>query len=38
VIPPGVSAHVDRYGNIVIEVGLSAEAEAIAASARVAAR
>jgi N-methylhydantoinase A/oxoprolinase/acetone carboxylase beta subunit len=31
VVPPGISAHVDRYGNIVIEVGLSAEAEAIAA-------
>jgi N-methylhydantoinase A/oxoprolinase/acetone carboxylase beta subunit len=26
VIPPGVSAYVDRYGNIVIEVGASSEA------------
>jgi len=24
VIPPGVEAHVDRFGNIVIEVGVSA--------------
>jgi 5-oxoprolinase (ATP-hydrolysing)/N-methylhydantoinase A len=31
VIPPGISAHVDRYGNIVIEVGASGEARAIAA-------
>jgi N-methylhydantoinase A/oxoprolinase/acetone carboxylase beta subunit len=38
VIPPGISAHVDRFGNIVIEVGASAEAEALAATARVAAR
>lgn len=38
VIPPGVAAHVDRFGNIVIEVGASAEAEAIAAAARVTAR
>jgi len=29
-IPPGVSAHVDRFGNIVIAVGASAEAEALA--------
>jgi 5-oxoprolinase (ATP-hydrolysing)/N-methylhydantoinase A len=35
VIPPGIAAHVDRFGNIVIEVGASAEAEAIAAAARV---
>ena len=33
VIPPGIDAHVDRFGNIVIEVGASAEARAIAASA-----
>ena len=35
VIPPGIAAHVDRYGNIVIEVGASAEAKAIAAATRV---
>jgi 5-oxoprolinase (ATP-hydrolysing)/N-methylhydantoinase A len=34
-IPPGIAAHVDRFGNIVIEVGASAEAEALAAAARV---
>jgi N-methylhydantoinase A/oxoprolinase/acetone carboxylase beta subunit len=33
VIPPGVEAHVDRFGNIVIEVGASAEARAVAATA-----
>jgi N-methylhydantoinase A/oxoprolinase/acetone carboxylase beta subunit len=33
VIPPGIDAHVDRFGNIVIEVGASAEARAIAAAA-----
>ncbi|HET8968341.1 MAG TPA: hypothetical protein VFN06_02810, partial [Gaiellaceae bacterium] len=33
VIPPGVEAHVDRIGNIVIEVGASAEARAVAATA-----
>lgn len=32
VIPPGVEAHVDRYGNIVIEVGVSAGARAGAAA------
>ena len=32
VIPPGVEAHVDRYGNLVIEVGASAEARAVAAT------
>ncbi len=32
VIPPGVEAHVDRYGNIVIEVGVSAAAGAGAAA------
>jgi N-methylhydantoinase A/oxoprolinase/acetone carboxylase beta subunit len=36
VIPPGISAHVNRHGSIVIEVGLSAEAEAIAAGMEVA--
>ncbi len=36
VIPPGVSAHVDRFGNIIIEIGASAEAGAIAAATRVA--
>ena len=30
VIPPGIDAHVDRFGNIVIEVGASAQARAIA--------
>jgi N-methylhydantoinase A/oxoprolinase/acetone carboxylase beta subunit len=32
VIPPGVGAHVDRFGNIVVEVGASAAARALAAS------
>ena len=31
VIPPGIGAHVDRYGNIIIEVGASAEARQLAA-------
>jgi N-methylhydantoinase A/oxoprolinase/acetone carboxylase beta subunit len=35
VIPPGIEAHIDRHGNIVIEVGASAEVRAIAASATV---
>ena len=35
VIPPGVSAHVDRFGNLIIEIGASTEADAIAAAARV---
>ncbi len=35
VIPPGIEARIDRHGNIVIEVGASAEAKAIAASATV---
>jgi N-methylhydantoinase A/oxoprolinase/acetone carboxylase beta subunit len=30
VIPPGVAAHVDRFGNIVVEVGASAAARAVA--------
>lgn len=34
VIPPGISAYVDRFGNIVIEVGASAEARALAANAQ----
>jgi N-methylhydantoinase A/oxoprolinase/acetone carboxylase beta subunit len=34
-IPPGIEAHVDRFGNIVIEVGASAEARAVAAAATV---
>jgi N-methylhydantoinase A/oxoprolinase/acetone carboxylase beta subunit len=38
VIPPGIAAHVDRFGNIVIEVGASAEAKALAAAAAVTAR
>ena len=32
VIPPGMAAHVDRYGNIVIEVAASAEAQSFAAA------
>jgi 5-oxoprolinase (ATP-hydrolysing)/N-methylhydantoinase A len=35
VIPPGIAAHVDRFGNIVIEVGASAEAGALAAGTEV---
>ena len=31
VIPPGISAHVDRFGNVVIEVGASAEAQELRA-------
>jgi N-methylhydantoinase A/oxoprolinase/acetone carboxylase beta subunit len=38
VIPPGIAAHVDRFGNIVIEVGASAEAQALAAGMEVRAR
>ena len=38
VVPPGVDAHVDRYGNIIIEVGASAEAQAVAAMSAVTAR
>jgi 5-oxoprolinase (ATP-hydrolysing)/N-methylhydantoinase A len=35
VIPPGITATVNRFGSIVIEVGASAEARAIAASSSV---
>ena len=35
VIPPGIGAHVDRFGNIVIEVGASAEARQLAAEMEV---
>ena len=35
VIPPGIGAHVDRFGNIVIEVGASAEARQLAAELEV---
>jgi N-methylhydantoinase A/oxoprolinase/acetone carboxylase beta subunit len=35
VIPPGLEAQVDRFGNIVIDVGASAEARAVAASSSV---
>ena len=35
VIPPGIGARVDRFGNIVIEVGVSAAARAVASSATV---
>jgi N-methylhydantoinase A len=38
VIPPGIEAHIDRFGNIVIEVGASAEARALAATSAVTAR
>jgi N-methylhydantoinase A/oxoprolinase/acetone carboxylase beta subunit len=34
-VPPGIAAHVDRFGNIVIEVGASAEAQALAAGMAV---
>ncbi len=37
VIPPGMEAHVDRFGNIVIEVAASAEARALAAATDAAA-
>jgi N-methylhydantoinase A/oxoprolinase/acetone carboxylase beta subunit len=32
VIPPGLTAHVDRYGNIVIGTGAATEAEAVTAA------
>ena len=35
VIPPGIGAYVDRFGNIVIEVGASAEARQLAAELEV---
>ena len=35
VVPPGISAHVDRFGNILIEVGASSEARALAETAEV---
>lgn len=35
VIPPGTDAHVDRFGNIIVEVGASAAARAVAASSHV---
>src|SRR4029450_10652521 len=35
VVPPGISAHIDRFGNIVIETGTAAGAEALAAAAEV---
>jgi N-methylhydantoinase A/oxoprolinase/acetone carboxylase beta subunit len=38
VIPPGIEASVDRFGNIIIEVGASAEAQAVAAMSAVMAR
>jgi N-methylhydantoinase A/oxoprolinase/acetone carboxylase beta subunit len=38
VIPPGIEASVDRFGNIVIEVGASAEARAMAAMSAVTGR
>ena len=31
-IPPGIGAHVDRFGSIVIDVGASAEARAVASA------
>jgi len=38
VIPPGIWATVDRFGNIIIEVGASAEAQAVAAMSAVTGR
>jgi N-methylhydantoinase A/oxoprolinase/acetone carboxylase beta subunit len=38
VIPPGITAQIDRFGNIVIDIGTSAEAKAIAAAAATPAR
>jgi N-methylhydantoinase A/oxoprolinase/acetone carboxylase beta subunit len=35
VVPPGISARVDRFGNIVIEAGASAEAKTLAAAGEV---
>jgi N-methylhydantoinase A/oxoprolinase/acetone carboxylase beta subunit len=35
VVPPGISAHVDRFGNIVIETGAASGAEALVAAAEV---
>ena len=35
VVPPGLSAHIDRFGNIVIETGPAAGAEAFAVAAEV---
>jgi N-methylhydantoinase A/oxoprolinase/acetone carboxylase beta subunit len=35
VVPPGVSAHIDRFGNIVIDTGAAAGAEAVTALAEV---
>jgi N-methylhydantoinase A/oxoprolinase/acetone carboxylase beta subunit len=35
VVPPGISARVDRFGNIVIEAGATAGAEPLAAAAEV---
>jgi 5-oxoprolinase (ATP-hydrolysing)/N-methylhydantoinase A len=35
VVPPGVSAHIDRFGNIVIDTGAAAGAEALTALAEV---
>ncbi len=37
VIPPGISAHVDRFGNIVIEIGASAESQTDSTEMEVAA-
>jgi N-methylhydantoinase A/oxoprolinase/acetone carboxylase beta subunit len=35
VVPPGISAHVDRFGNIVIDTGAASGAEALVAAAEV---
>jgi N-methylhydantoinase A/oxoprolinase/acetone carboxylase beta subunit len=35
VVPPGISAHVDRFGNIVIETGAALGAEPLVAAAEV---
>jgi N-methylhydantoinase A/oxoprolinase/acetone carboxylase beta subunit len=37
VVPPGMAAQIDRFGNIIIDVGASAEAKAIAAGMEVSA-
>ncbi|HJS49687.1 MAG TPA: hydantoinase/oxoprolinase family protein, partial [Gaiellaceae bacterium] len=38
IVPPGIEAGVDRFGNIIIEVGASAEAQAVAAMSAVTGR
>jgi N-methylhydantoinase A/oxoprolinase/acetone carboxylase beta subunit len=38
VIPPGLTAHVDRFGNIVIETGAAAAGEPLVAAGEEVAR